>query len=81
MKMNEAAKITVQNLLTVKSIVTIMLTVVFSYLAVVGRISGEQFLTIFSVVVAFYFGTQYQKGRKVQRKRNEKRPRGAVLKI
>lgn len=43
MKMNEAAKITVQNLLTVKSIVTIMLTVVFSYLAVVGRISGEQF--------------------------------------
>ena len=44
MKMNEAAKITVQNLLTVKSIVTIMLTVVFSYLAVVGRISGEHFL-------------------------------------
>ena len=63
MKMNEAAKITVQNLLTVKSIVTIMLTVVFSYLAGVGRISGEQFLTIFSVVVAFYFGTQYQKGK------------------
>ena len=63
MKMNEAAKITVQNLLTVKSIVTIMLTVVFSCLAVMGRISGEQFLTIFSVVVAFYFGTQYQKGK------------------
>ena len=63
MKMNEAAKITVQNLLTVKSIVTIMLTVVFSYLAVVGRISGEQSLTIFSVVVASYFGTQYQKGK------------------
>ena len=63
MKMNEAAKITVQNLLTVKSIVTIMLTVVFSYLAVVGRISGDQCLTIFSVVVAFYFGTQYQKGK------------------
>ena len=63
MIMNEAAKITVHNLLTVKSIVTIMLTVVFSYLAVMGRISGEQFLTIFSVVVAFYFGTQYQKGK------------------
>ena len=43
MKMNEAAKITVQNLLTVKSIVTIMLTVVFSYLAVVGRISENSF--------------------------------------
>lgn len=61
--MNSTVKKTVQNLLTVKSIVTIMLTVVFSYLAVVGRISGEQFLTIFSVVVAFYFGTQYQKGK------------------
>ena len=63
MKMNEAAKITVQNLLTVKSIVTIMLTVVFSHRQVLGRISGEQILTIFSVVVAFYFGTQYQKGK------------------
>lgn len=61
--MNSTVKKTVQSLLTVKSIVTIMLTVVFSYLAVVGRISGEQFLTIFSVVVAFYFGTQYQKGK------------------
>ena len=63
MKMNSTVKKTVQSLLTVKSIVTIILTVVFSYLAVVGRISGEQFLTIFSVVVAFYFGTQYQKGK------------------
>ena len=61
--MNSTVKKAVQSLLTVKSIVTIMLTVFFSYLAVVGRISGEQFLTIFSVVVAFYFGTQYQKGK------------------
>ena len=63
MKMNENMKITVQNLLTVKSIVTIMLTVVFSYLAIVERISGEQFLTVFSVVIAFYFGTQFQKNK------------------
>lgn len=60
--MNEEQKITVQNLLTVKSIVTIVLTVVFSILAMEERISGEQFLNIFSVVIAFYFGTQYQKG-------------------
>ena len=63
MKVNENTKITVQNLLTVKSIVTIMLTVVFSYLAIVERISGEQFLTVFSVVIAFYFGTQFQKNK------------------
>jgi hypothetical protein len=61
--MNETTKVTIQNLLTVKSIVTVLLTMVFSYLSIVGRISGEQFLTIFSVVVAFYFGTQYQKGK------------------
>lgn len=54
----------IQNLLTVKSIVTLVLTVVFSYLAIEGRISGEQFLNIFTVIVGFYFGTQYQKGTK-----------------
>ena len=59
--LSESAKVTIQNLLTVKSLVTVLLTVVFSYLAIVGRITGEQFLTIFSVVIAFYFGTQYQK--------------------
>lgn len=63
MKISEGTKITIQNLLTVKSVVTILLTAVFAYLAVVGRISGEQFLTIFSVVIAFYFGTQYEKGK------------------
>lgn len=59
--LRESTKVTIQNLLTVKSFVTILLTLVFAYLAIVGRISGEQFLTIFSVVIAFYFGTQYQK--------------------
>ncbi len=48
-------------LLTVKSIVTLILTCVFAYLSVVGRISGDQFLTIFVVVIGFYFGTQYEK--------------------
>lgn len=49
------------NLLTVKSIVTIILAAVFAYLAVVGEISGEQFLVIFTTVIAFYFGTQHEK--------------------
>ena len=48
-------------LLSVKSIVTIILTFVFSYLAIVNRISGEQFLTIFTVIISFYFGTQASK--------------------
>ena len=48
-------------LLTVKSIVTIILTAVFAYLAVTGKVSADQYLTVFSVVVAFYFGTQHEK--------------------
>lgn len=46
------------NLLTVKSLVTITLTVVFAVLALRGDISGTEFLTIFTVVIGFYFGTQ-----------------------
>ena len=46
------------NLLTVKSIVTVALTAVFSVLALRGIISGTEFLTIFTVVIGFYFGTQ-----------------------
>lgn len=46
------------NLLAVKSLVTITLTVVFAVLALRGDISGTEFLTIFTTVVAFYFGTQ-----------------------
>lgn len=49
------------NLLCVKSIVTLVLTGVFAYLAALERISSQDFLTIFSVVIAFYFGTQSQR--------------------
>lgn len=49
------------NLLTVKSIVTVAMTIVFSALALRGTISGTEFLTIFTVVVGFYFGTQRAK--------------------
>ncbi len=45
-------------LIDVKSIMTLLLTVVFCVLALLGVISGAEFLTIFTTVVAFYFGTQ-----------------------
>ena len=45
-------------LIDVKSIMTLLLTLVFCILALCGVISGEQFLTIFTTVIAFYFGTQ-----------------------
>ena len=46
------------NLLTVKSIVTVTLTAVFSALALRGTISGTEFLPIFTVVTGFYLSTQ-----------------------
>ena len=49
------------NLLCVKSIVTIILTVVLAYLSIIGKLSEQDFLTVFSVVIAFYFGTQSQR--------------------
>ena len=49
------------NLVCVKSIVTIMLTIVFACLAITGKVSEQDFLTVFSVVIAFYFGTQSQR--------------------
>lgn len=54
----ETLKKRLGNLLTVKSIVTIVLTVVFTVLALRSSISGTEFLTIFTTVIAFYFGTQ-----------------------
>ena len=49
------------NLLTVKSLVTIILTAVFSWLSMIGKVTTDQFLTIFTVVIGFYFGTQAEK--------------------
>lgn len=48
-------------LLTVKSIVTIALTIVFCILSGKGVVSGQMFMTIFTTVIAFYFGTQSAK--------------------
>lgn len=48
-------------LLAVKSIVTIFCTVIFACLTLRGSITGQEFLTIFTVVIGFYFGTQSEK--------------------
>lgn len=50
-----------QKLLSVKSIVTLVATAVFAYLSITGVISGQEFLTVFTVIVSFYFGTQHEK--------------------
>ena len=58
--MNEKIIKRLGNLLSVKSIVTLVLTGVFAYMAIVGKIS-QDFMTIYAVIIAFYYGTQSQK--------------------
>lgn len=59
--MNEKIIKRLANLISVKAIVTISLTAVFAYLAITGVVSGGDFLTVFLMVISFYFGTQSQK--------------------
>ena len=48
-------------LIDVKSIMTLVLTMGFLVLTCMGEISGREYLTIFTMIVGFYFGTQSQK--------------------
>jgi uncharacterized membrane protein len=50
-----------QKLLAVKSIVTLALTIVFCVLCLKGMVGPDQFMTVFTVVIAFYFGTQAER--------------------
>lgn len=51
------------NLLKVKSVVTVLTTLVFCYQAITNSISQE-FLMVYTVIISFYFGTQYKKNEK-----------------
>lgn len=45
----------------VKSFVTILMAVAFVVLTFLQIIKGEQFYSLFQIIIAFYFGTQHQK--------------------
>lgn len=49
------------NLLCIKSIVTLALTGVFSYLSITKHISPTEFVVIFTVIINFYFEAQRNK--------------------
>ena len=56
----ELMKKRLSNLLSVKSLTTLTLTAVFAVMTLRGAIS-QDFMTVYAVVIAFYFGTQSQK--------------------
>lgn len=49
------------NLIKVKTIVTLTVIAVFAVLALRGDITADNVMVIVSTVIAFYFGTQYEK--------------------
>lgn len=57
----ETLKKNLANLLKVKTIVTLILTVTFCLMVARGSVSDENFMTIFSMVITFYFVTQAEK--------------------
>lgn len=52
------------NLIKVKTLVTFVVLVVFAVLSLKGDISADNVMIITSSVIAFYFGTQHEKGDK-----------------
>lgn len=51
----------VANLLSIKSMVTLLLTLVFAYLAVIGVVDLQNYMAIYTMIIGFYFGTQAMK--------------------
>ena len=49
------------NLLKVKTLVTMIVIIVFAVLALRGDITSDNVLVIVSTVISFYFGTQHEK--------------------
>lgn len=61
----------ISKLIDVKSLVTLALTAVFCVLAIRRDVSVEHFLTVYTVIIAFYFGVQYEKHRNKVDENNE----------
>lgn len=49
------------NLIKVKTLVTLVVIAVFAVLALRGDITADNVMVIVSTVIAFYFGTQFEK--------------------
>ena len=59
-RMKEVLANRLTRLLCVKSLVTLALTAVFAVLALRGEV-GQDFMTVYTVIIAFYFGTQLER--------------------
>lgn len=53
-----------KKLIDVKSIITLTFTIIFNILALRNKINIDYYVTIYNIIIAFYFGTQTNKRRK-----------------
>ena len=58
-------RVQIAKLIDVKSIITIILTVIFAVLAIKGDVMSSEFLSVFTMVIGFYFGVQHEKSKTV----------------
>jgi len=58
-------RVQLAKLIDVKSIITIILTVIFAVLAIKGDVMSSEFLSVFTMVIGFYFGVQHEKSKTV----------------
>jgi len=54
----------IAKLIDVKTIVTFALTAAFVYLSVCEKIEPQIFMTIYTMIIGFYFGTQHEKNKR-----------------
>lgn len=57
-------------LIDVKTLVTFALTAAFVYLSVIEKIQPEIFMTIYTMVIGFYFGSNVEKHKGGSNERN-----------
>lgn len=53
----------IAKLIDVKTLVTFTLTFVFAYLACTKEIEPQIFMSVYTMVIGFYFGTQHEKNK------------------
>ena len=56
----------IAKLINIKSIITLLTTVIFCVLSATGKIGADQFLMILTTIIACYVGTQGEKDTKTQ---------------
>lgn len=57
----ENLKKNLANLVKVKTFITMVIIAVFAVLALRGDITADNVMVVVSTVIAFYFGTQFEK--------------------